>query len=235
MTALNEHLLTGAYALDALDGDELERFQAHLDECDSCPTEAAELRSTATRLSALVERTPPVALRARVLREVDRTPQLPPLPVSLDERRSRRRVMTAVGGALAAAAVAAGALFVVVSDDQLDAQDVIAAADAFTVTAEVVGGGTAEIIFSPGHDAAVMVMQDSPAPAEGKTYQAWVLEDDVAIPAETFEPSADGVVEHLIEDADAATGFAVTVEDDGGSPTGQPTTEPIVTFDLAGA
>jgi len=238
MTAPNPHLLTGAYALDALDGDELERFQAHLDECDSCPTEAAELRSTVTRLVALVERTPPVALRERVLREVDRTAQLPPLPISLADHRPRRRVMAAVGGALAAAAVAAGAYFAVVSDDQLRVQDVLAASDARTFTADIAadaGGGTAELVFSPSLDAAVMVIQDSPAPAEGKTYQAWVLEDGVAVPAATFEPTADGAVEHLVADADAATGFAVTIENDGGSPTGQPTTEPIVAFDLAGA
>lgn len=235
MTEPNPHLLTGAYALDALDGGELERFQAHLDECDSCPTEAAELRSTATRLVALVERTPPVALRERVLQAADRTAQLPPPPISLADRRPRRRAMAAVGGVLAAAAVAAGALFVVLPDDQLDVQDVLAAADARTLTAEVAGGGTAELIFSPSRDAAVVIMEGSAAPPEGKTYQAWVLEDGVAVPADTFEPTGDGVVEHLVEDADAATGFAVTVEDDGGSPTGQPTTDPIVAFDIAGA
>ncbi len=235
MTAPNTHLMTGAYALDALDGDEFEQFQAHLGECDSCPTEVTELRATAARLVALVERTPPVGLRERVLREVDRTAQLPPLPISLADRRPRRRVMAAVGVALAAAAVAAGALLVVVSNDQLDTQDVIAAADSRTLTAEVEGGGTAELVFSPSQDAAVMRLEDSPPPPEGKTYQAWVLEDDTAVPANTFEPSADGVVELLVEDADAATGFAVTIEDDGGSPTGQPTTDPIVAFDIAGA
>lgn len=233
MTAPNPHLLTGAYALDALDEEEVERFRAHLDECDSCPLEAAELRATATRLVSLVERTPPVELRNRVLNEVNRTAQLPPLPVSLDERRSRRRVRVAVGGALAAAAVAVGALFVVVSGGP-DVQDVVAAADARTLTAQVEGGGTAELVFSPSQDAAVVRLQDAPAPPPGKTYQAWVLEDGTAISADTFEASADGAATHLVRDADAATGFAVTIEDDGGSPTGQPTTTPIVAFALTG-
>lgn len=233
MTAPNPHLLTGAYALDALDEDEIGRFRAHLDECDSCPVEAAELRATATRLVSLVELTPPVELRSRVLNEVNRTSQLPPLPVSLDERRSRRRVRAAVGSALAAAAVAVGALFVVVSGGP-DVQDVIAAEDARTLTAEVTGGGTAELVFSPSQDAAVVRLQDAPAPPPGKTYQAWVLEDDAAISADTFEPAADGVATHLVQDADAATGFAVTLEDDGGSATGQPTATPIVAFMLGG-
>lgn len=231
--APNQHLLTGAYALDALDDDEIEQFRAHLEECDSCPTEAAELQATATRLITLVERAPPVALRDRVLRDINHTAQLPP-PISLADRRSRWRVAAVVGGALAAAAVAAAAIFVAIDEDTLGVQDVVAAADARTLTADVTGGGTAELVFSPGLDAAVVRMQDPPALPAGKTYQAWVLEEDVAISADTFEPTVDGAATHLVQDADAATGFAVTVEDDGGSPTGQPTTTPIVTFVLNG-
>ena len=41
------HKLTGAYAVDALDDLERARFEQHLDECDDCRFEVAELRETA--------------------------------------------------------------------------------------------------------------------------------------------------------------------------------------------
>ena len=54
MTELNLHQLTGAYALDALDEDEVALFAAHLDECESCLAECAGLAQTVVRLADLV-------------------------------------------------------------------------------------------------------------------------------------------------------------------------------------
>jgi len=242
MTDSNPHALTGAYALDALDGEELVRFRAHLDECDSCPTEAAELRNTAIRMFSLVELTPPAELRDRVLHAVNRTPQLAPLPVSLADRRERgrKRIIAAAGGLLAAAAVAAGALVFVNADetptvgtDTLSAQ-IQTAADAVQFEPNTATGAVdATIILSPSLDAAVIDVTNLPAPEAGKTYQAWVFAGDEVIPSDTFEPSAEGVVTTVIEDASAATGFGVTIEPDGGSPTGKPTTVPLLVFELA--
>ena len=43
MTDDSIHLLTAAYALDALSDEERAGFAAHLEECDACAAETAEL------------------------------------------------------------------------------------------------------------------------------------------------------------------------------------------------
>ena len=43
------HTLTGAYALDALDSAELDRFTHHLHRCPACANEVRGLQETAAR------------------------------------------------------------------------------------------------------------------------------------------------------------------------------------------
>ena len=81
------HTLTGSYALDALQGAELDEFERHLNHCSSCATEIRGLRETAARLSMAAAERPPAAMRGRVLALAERTRQLPPLT---DERPARR-------------------------------------------------------------------------------------------------------------------------------------------------
>ena len=81
------HTLTGSYALDALQGEELDEFERHLNHCSSCATEIRGLRATAARLSMAAAERPPAAMRGRVLALAERTRQLPPLT---DERPARR-------------------------------------------------------------------------------------------------------------------------------------------------
>lgn len=251
------HTLTGAYALDALAGDELEAFEAHLTDCGMCPGEAAELRATATRLASVVESAPPAALRDRVLlaarataqeRQESRgmaadTPESSSAngrpgdgqPVSLADRRNsrRRRILVGAGSLLAAAAVAAGAIVVVdARNDAPGVEEILAASDARTLIADTGGNGTAEIVMAPSLDAAVIRMTDIEPPADGKTYQAWVIEGDEILPSDTFEPDASGDVTEVLTGADGATGFGVTVEPDGGSPTGLPTLPTVMDFSV---
>jgi hypothetical protein len=81
------HTLTGSYALDALQGDELGEFERHLNHCSSCPAEVRGLRETAARLALATAERPPAAMRERVLSLAERTRQMPPLT---DERPARR-------------------------------------------------------------------------------------------------------------------------------------------------
>jgi anti-sigma factor RsiW len=69
------HSLTGAYVLNAVEGAERRRFEAHLTGCPACAREVAELRATASRLGVAVARQPPPRLRERVLAELRRTHQ----------------------------------------------------------------------------------------------------------------------------------------------------------------
>jgi anti-sigma-K factor RskA len=84
-------------------------------------------------------------------------------------------------------------------------------------------GARAEVITFEGNRA-VLVVEDMPPVPEDKTYQIWVIEEDVPKPSGLFEPgrgSVAAVVEHRVGSGDV---IAVTVEPAGGSP--QPTTKP---------
>lgn len=89
------HALAGAYALDALSGDERAAFEAHLPACVDCRREVDELTEVGARLGTAVEDEPPPDLRARVLEGAGQMPQeapheqVPPAEVS-PLRRGRR-------------------------------------------------------------------------------------------------------------------------------------------------
>jgi anti-sigma-K factor RskA len=76
----NMHVLTGSYALDALDAQERAEFERHLQHCPSCQAEVRGLRETAARLAIARAAQPPAQLEQRVLATTYRTRQLPPLP-----------------------------------------------------------------------------------------------------------------------------------------------------------
>src|SRR5213592_2882071 len=96
------HMLTGAYALNALDDLERRAFEQHLAVCAECEREVRELRETAARLGSAVSVEPPPEMRSAVLDEIKTVRQQPP-PVINTGGRSPRRWLLA-GGAVAAAA-----------------------------------------------------------------------------------------------------------------------------------
>jgi anti-sigma-K factor RskA len=73
------HILSGAYALDALSEDEQAEFEAHLAECEACREEVAEMQATLGDVGAAFEQAPPTGLKDRVLAQIDQTPQDVPL------------------------------------------------------------------------------------------------------------------------------------------------------------
>ncbi|MHC3819743.1 zf-HC2 domain-containing protein [Streptomyces sp. DT9] len=72
------HMLTGAYALDALEGRERTAVEAHCAGCPTCLRECEEFRATAARLGMASTTVPPAALKGRVLDIVRATPRPPP-------------------------------------------------------------------------------------------------------------------------------------------------------------
>src|SRR6478609_7598775 len=78
MSMWDPHLMSGAYAVDALDEAERAVFEAHLAECSECAEEVAELRETAARLAVLSAEMPPASLRDNVLAGIASVRQLPP-------------------------------------------------------------------------------------------------------------------------------------------------------------
>ena len=86
------HLLTGAYALDALPPDEHETFERHLEVCGPCAEEVARLQVCAAWLGSATSFEPPEDLRARVLAEIGASDQEP----AAERRRGSEREPTAV-------------------------------------------------------------------------------------------------------------------------------------------
>jgi hypothetical protein len=72
------HLLTGAYALDAVDDADRDRIRRHLARCPACAQEARGLREAATRMALAAAEPPPPQLREKVMAAVAQTRQQAP-------------------------------------------------------------------------------------------------------------------------------------------------------------
>lgn len=72
------HTLVGAYLLDAVGPAEIAAVDTHLDACEACANEVAELQVVTGILAADAAVRPPASLRAAVLAKVSQTRQLPP-------------------------------------------------------------------------------------------------------------------------------------------------------------
>ena len=83
------HGAVGSYVVHALDEKELNQFEAHLAECETCRREVLEFSETAAHLGSLVETAPPPALRGSIL---DAIQQVRPLPPELPEEAPRSNV-----------------------------------------------------------------------------------------------------------------------------------------------
>src|SRR6266496_3860741 len=101
------HELSAAYALDALDGDELRAYEAHLAGCERCREDVASFRATAGALAYDVDlAAPPETLERRIL-ESARAERARPRSRARSPRRWALPA-AAVGVASAAAAIVLG-------------------------------------------------------------------------------------------------------------------------------
>jgi anti-sigma-K factor RskA len=252
------HTLTGSYALDAVQGEELAEFERHLSHCPSCPAEVRGLRETAARLALATAERPPAAMRGRVLALAERTRQLPPLTderparrgTSRQARRTRRVWIPRLSVAVAALSVAAAVLFGVGqsnTQDQLNSirsqlasaeahnhaiAAVLAASDARLVSSPTSQGGTVNAVVSPREGKLVVLTSGLPALPASKVYQLWLLGPSVARPSGLLSQQHNGRTEPVVA-AGLVAGYklGVTVEPAGGSL--KPTTTPIVVMPLA--
>ena len=243
------HVLTGAYAADALDDEERRMFERHLAVCDACAREVAELQATTARLADAASEQPPAGMKAAVMAQIDTIRQEPP-PVSSIPRPSRRRrwatrIVAAAAAVLVLAVVGLSATVARLNGhvDQLQAREqtvaqVLAAPDADVVTGAAgpaaPTGTTARAVVSPDLGKGVFLASALPPAGDAQTYELWIIGTDGATPAGVFDASGSGRVTQLVEgDLAAASALGVTVEPAGGSP--QPTSDPIILIDLAGA
>lgn len=112
-------------------------------------------------------------------------------------------------------------------------QEIEGAPDAQSATVEVTDGGTATAHWSESVGKAVLVSQGLPEIAEDESFELWFVRDGAAVSAGTFE-STEGTATALLDgEIEPGDAIAVTVEPQGGSPTGEPSSEPIVTIPTA--
>ena len=238
------HLLTGAYALDALTGDELAEFEGHLEQCAACAGEVRGLRETAARLGMATAIEPPPWMREQVLAAAGRVRQLPPSGVRLltadgPRRRSRlsRRLPRPIAVTAMAAAIVALAVLQVGTRHQLQQAQtsnqtiasVLSASDARIEVSSSTAGGTVTAVISPHDGEAVVTASGMPTPTDARVYQLWVISPAGARSVGLLPgSSARAAAPVLAGDVQPGDQLAVTIEPAGG--TKQPTTNPIVSI-----
>lgn len=237
------HLLTGAYAVDALDDMERARFEQHLEICADCLLEVAGLSQTAALLPHTTALAPRPELRASVLAAI---PTVRPVPPIVHHEAAQHRVprrasvrwfpMLAVAAAIT---LIFGLVWQPWSNDsgpspdvQLTAAErVLGAPDAEKVTVEVDGGGQATVVRSVAEGKAVVVTKDMPDAPDGQDYELWFRDDTGHLDPAGLMPDGSANTVILRGDASEITGVGITVEPDGGSEV--PTNSPIALFEFA--
>lgn len=228
------HLLSGAYALDAVGEEESAAFRTHLEDCHSCRTEVAEFRRAAASLGASKAGHPPAHLRPRILTAADRLPQMPPTVTDLHSREDRRRpawLPRLVAAAAAVAVVGGGASYVLQRgepDTTLAApvSQVFKAPDAHT-KAVTTARGTVVVATSPSLGKMALDTDQLKSPPQGRVYQMWATEgaDGPMTSVGFLTDPAKGAAMEMPEEG---VEVAITIEPVGGSTT--PTGEKLVSL-----
>jgi anti-sigma-K factor RskA len=233
-------------AVGALTADEQREVDAALETRPDLLAELDGLREVATTMADAVAESPPPGLRARVLDVIAATPQEAtapgaapsaaeaPLAPVVPITAARRRRWLAVGAAAAAVvALVAGVLIVSPFDDDGPTDQVAAVVDADDAV-EIPMPETGEpgslpgltIVYSADEGAAVLLADEVPLPEGDNVYELWAIRDGTPESFATFRPADDGQLSVYAAGLDPASAevWAITEEQAGGSPTGQPTT-----------
>jgi len=166
----------------------------------------------------------------------------PPPPTAVIQAVSRRRwtrgILALAASMVLLVALGLGAALI---NDYVNRPPAVAALqeiegspDAQSATVEVTdSGGTATAHWSESVGKAVLVSQGLPEIADDESFELWFVREGDPVSAGTFEPT-DGTATALLDGTmQPGDVIAVTVEPQGGSPTGEPSTEPIVAIPTA--
>jgi hypothetical protein len=195
------HSLVGAYALDAIAGKDLVRFERHLTLCARCAARVRALREATACLGAGPVIEPPPGLAERAIAAAARTRQLP--PTGRIPRTGRPRATSRVAAVVAAVAVIAASFLGVAartSVDELSQQQsrvhaiaaVLAAPDTTVLKARVTTGGRATIIMSAREHALVFTAVSLPRLASSERYELWLMGPSGDRPAGMLPRPASG-------------------------------------------
>lgn len=255
---ISEGLLS-AWALDAVDESERVEVERAIASDPAVAARAQRLQATVAAVASADAVEPPSELRAKVLDQVaalqpDVGLDGPEADESTDEhsieettlravesRRERRSARGRIGQWLAAAAVLVVAVALPTgiavqqanraeqAENQVQAVvEALADPEAVVHSAPVDGGGRAVAVTAPS--GVLFAMEGVGEPGDAHDYQLWRIGPQGPV-SEGVLPMTQASRGVDVGDVGAATALAVTVEPNGGS--SRPTTEPIVTVDLA--
>lgn len=240
--------LTGAYALDALEDDELEAMDLHLRECPRCRAEVESFRETAALLAhGGVDA--PAGLWERLVEQLDEAPPAvaPILAMRPAAAKPRRSLITGAMAAAAALLVAIPAAAIVIRQNDrineinegvaqqanLERVALAASADPLAKKARLRsadGKQTASAVVLP--DGRGYLIRNDLAPlAEGRVYQLWGMPDGTAKPISLGVLGTSPSVVAFSADT-PFTALAISIERAGGSVA--PTGRPVVVGELVG-
>jgi hypothetical protein len=240
------HSLSGAYALDALEGGtERERFTRHLNRCQSCAGEIRGFREVATALAFAAAAEPPPELRDRVLAAVARTRQVPPeVRTHARPRRTRAWVpwVPWLSGAIATASIVVAVLFGFAQAhtqqelNQAQAENqaialVLSAPHVMLLTHSTTKGGVAIVVLAAERHQLVVTTTGLPALPAGKVYQLWLIGKTKIVSAGLLPAAKSGQTKPVLASGVVkGDTLGLTVEPAPGSH--QPTTTPILALPL---
>ncbi|HEY3051452.1 MAG TPA: anti-sigma factor [Gaiellaceae bacterium] len=215
------HDLLAAYALDALDDDERERFERHLAECDDCSEQLALLREPVAALAYAAEGpAPPEALRGRIIEGARGEPRS--AVIQLPRRNWALGAVAAVAVAAASLAIGLG-LWAHSLSDSLDrersanaAYEQAAKVLAAKASAKPLIGANGSLLVAKDGRAALVVCGLTGAPS-AKTYEAWVIAGKSPQPAGLFRGGSGCNPVLLTQRVPKRATVAVTLEPAGGA------------------
>lgn len=111
--------------------------------------------------------------------------------------------------------------------------EITAADDAQQATIELADGGAATAHWSASLGKSVLVTDGIPALADGETYELWYVRGDTPVSAGVFDAVDGDATAVLAGEMHEGDVIAVTIEQDGGSPSGAPTTDPVIVIPTA--
>jgi len=224
-----------AYAIGALDAEDITALEAHLNKCASCQNELAEYRAlSSSLLTATPSKQPPAALRKRLQAQLPsaQKPKRPQFVFSFN-----RLALGLTVTVLLMLNISSFAQLRQIQNQQTamlsqleNSQAALAILSTTNVVMLPVIGETISgtLLLDQEHNRAVLVTQDLPALSESQTYQIWLVKPDGGRDsAGIFRPaSGQSYTTQAISTAQPFSiylGIGITIEPSGGSeaPTGE--------------
>jgi anti-sigma-K factor RskA len=213
------HDLLAAYALDALDDDERERFERHLGDCEECTEQLALLREPVAALAYAAEGpVPPKELRDRIIEGARAEPRA--AVIKLPRRNWALGAVAGVAAAAAALAIGLG-LWANSLSNSLDRERsenaaYKQAAELLAASARPLVGANGSLLVADNGRAAIVVCGLAGAPS-AKTYEAWVISGKSPQPAGLFRGGSGCSPVLLTQRVPKNATVAVTLERAGGA------------------